>query len=219
MEVSETPSVLLAQDQQLSPCCEWGERKGKGHTVPSAPCAKSSGSPAPGLGLLISPDDAPAHYGFLHSAAGDLHWSVSLLGKKWECLHEKSCSFLNNAAPILGCILNLAGRWLQGSCCPCTRSWCQLGPWHWGLEAPPWPWDMPCQGKRWHNFGNLLLTSIPQVVTGSLTNICHCGLTNKPSLTFKEDWKSDSGSLVCSQPLLSFQKEDSGSIWQIFYLQ
>lgn len=46
-------------------------------------------------------------------------------------LIQKSCSVLNNfTAPIPDCILNLAGGWGQGSCCPCTWSWCQAGPWH-----------------------------------------------------------------------------------------
>lgn len=138
---------------------------------------------------------------------------------------QKSCSFLNNVtAPVLDCILNLARRWVQGSCCPFTRSWCQLGSWHWGPKAHPRPWDIPCQGSRCHNFRNLPFISIPQVVTGSLTNIRHCGFTNKPKcfqwpLSFKEDWKSDAGSLGCSQPLSFFQKGDSGLGWHILDLQ
>lgn len=78
-----------------------------------------------------------------------LLWLASLLGKKWQCLHTKICSFLNNVtAPILDCILNLAGVWGRGSCYSCTRSWCQLNPWHWGGKAPPQPWEVLFQASR-----------------------------------------------------------------------
>lgn len=105
------------------------------------------------LGLRVSPDGAPVWVCRVlrqETSYSDLSYC---LARSANAFIQKSCSFLNNVtAPIPYCILSLAGESGQGSCCPCTRSWCQLGPWHWGLKALSQPWEVLCQGRRWYHF-------------------------------------------------------------------
>ena len=147
--------LLLVLDWQPSPYHEWGSRKGKGHKIPLAPCAKSGCSPTPGTqdwvcgssltGLLL---------GSLCIAAGDILLSpVSLLGKKWEGLRTEKLQLSKYCySSYSGLLPKPCWGTGPGQCCPCTRSWRQLGPWHRGLKAPPQPWEVLCQGSRWYHF-------------------------------------------------------------------
>lgn len=141
----------------ISPCCEWGRRKEKGHTIPLAPCAKSSCSPTPGTQDWVCGSPLMGVLSIRVCCVLQQETSYSdmshCLVRSKNALIRKSCIFLNNVtAPIPDCILNLAGGWGQGSCCPCTRSCCQLGPWHWGLKALSLPWEVLCPGSRWYHF-------------------------------------------------------------------
>lgn len=121
---AEPPSRLLVLDQQLSACHERGGRKGKEHAIPSLLVQRAAaaqllawvcGSPLMRL-LPIMVFCVLQH----EISCSDLS---HCLVRSENAFIQKSCSFLNNVtAPVLDCILNLARRWVQGSCCPFTRS-------------------------------------------------------------------------------------------------